>query len=234
MEHTANTAWPPTYTIKRHRRARGVKLRASQERGLEITTPFRFNLREIPQILEQHKSWIIKQLLRLEPRRNAALPDNIAFPANQEIWRVDYVACQSKLEMIERPLREIVLAGKMDDKIRCKALLIAWVKQKAKIYLSAQLTILSEYTQLHFNKVSIRDQKTMWGSCTAGKAISLNYKLLFLPPELVSYVIIHELCHIRFLNHSQKFWALVQTFDPDWQTHRRQLRKAESFIPVWI
>jgi predicted metal-dependent hydrolase len=226
--------WPPAYKIKKHRLARSVKLRTSIKHGLEITTPFRFNIKNIPRILEENKDWIIKQLLSKTSSIDDALPTHITFLAMNETWTIHYMACNAKLELIEKPQKELTFVGKIDNKSLCKQRLLRWVKKQSAHYLSTQLLAISQQTQLNFSKLTLRDQQTRWGSCTSDKAISLNYKLIFLPQELATYVIIHELCHTQFLDHSERFWALVERFDPDWKTHRQRLRKAELFIPGWL
>ncbi len=82
-------------------------------------------------------------------------------------------------------------------------------------------------------RVSIRQQRTRWGSCSRGNSISLNAKLLFLPPELVEYVLLHELCHTRAMDHSARFWAIVAEHDPGFERHRRALKDAGRFVPPW-
>ena len=109
---------------------------------------------------------------------------------------------------------------------------IAWLdKGKAKIFLAQWLHETSATTELSFTKVSIRDQKTRWGSCTPKKHINLNYKLIFLPAALAQHVLIHELCHTIHLNHSRRFWALVARHDPDYKMLDKALRKADQYIP---
>jgi predicted metal-dependent hydrolase len=226
--------WPPQYKLKKHRRARNVKLRASKPHGLQITVPYRFNVDEIPAILEKNKTWIIKQLLLLQSRHSDVLPDQIILNAISEVWTVKYIACDAKLELIQRPAHEIVLVGRIKDKVLCKTLLIEWLKNKSNMVLISHLENLSHRMQLHYSRVTIRDQQTLWGSCTAATSISLNYKLLFLPKELVTHVMIHELCHTQYLNHSSRFWGLVAQHDPAWREMRRKLRRADQLIPLWI
>ncbi|MBX3709132.1 MAG: DUF45 domain-containing protein [Gammaproteobacteria bacterium] len=226
--------WPPQYKIKRHRRAKHVKLRANHHE-LEITLPLRFNLKNVPSILEENKSWIIEQLSKLSLTESNVFPDSIKFNATNESWKIHYVACHAKFEMIVRPHYEIVLVGnRIHDSSSCSAKLNVWIKKQSKHYLHSQLVLLSKSTQLDFESLTVRGQKTLWGSCTAKKSISLNYKLIFLPYHLVRHVMIHELCHTRFLNHSNKFWELVAVHDPDWREHRYELRSANQYIPEWI
>ncbi len=75
-----------------------------------------------------------------------------------------------------------------------------------------------------FARVSIRNQKTCWGSCSRKGNLNFNYKILFLPAYLRDYIIVHELAHLTELNHSPRFWALVASAVPDWRAHRRELR----------
>ena len=123
--------------------------------------------------------------------------------------------------MIIRPTREIVFVGKKVDKQIYKKKLIAWIKNQSKKHLSVELATLSQQTNMNFDTLTIRDQKTRWGSCTSDKSISLNYKLIFLPQRLMQHVIIHELCHTLYLNHSDFFWNKVAEFDTDWHDTKR-------------
>lgn len=231
---TFDIEWPPLYKIKKHKRARHVKLRMSIANGLEITVPYRFNLKEIPFILEEHKKWIIKHFLPAQPKKLDELPTQIYFHAVSELWPIYYESCKAKLELIQRPSHELVLVGTLLDKKIGKEKLLTWIKNKAKLHLIQHLDVISNKTQLPYDQATICDQQTIWGSCTSKKTISLNYKLMFLPKHLVDYVIIHELCHTKYLNHSEKFWSLVSLFDPDWKQHRRELRHANQLIPAWI
>ncbi|MBV9576780.1 MAG: M48 family metallopeptidase [Gammaproteobacteria bacterium] len=226
--------WPPAYKIKKHKRARSVKFRVSAKHGLEITVPYRFNLRNIPAILAENKAWIAKHFLQVQILKTSELPTQIHFSAIQEVWSIHYEPCKTKLTMIERPLNSLVLVGNIYDHALCKKKLLAWVKKKAQLYLTQSLAYFSEFTQLSYERLTIRDQQTLWGSCTAKKAISLNYKLLLLPKYLADYVIIHELCHTKHLNHSEKFWHLVAQYDPHCKQHRKELRQANQLIPAWM
>jgi predicted metal-dependent hydrolase len=89
-------------------------------------------------------------------------------------------------------------------------------------------------TGLTYNRLSIRSQKTRWGSCSSRGNISLNDQLLFLPADAVEYLMIHELCHTRHLNHSKAFWTLVQTHCPDYRTHEKLLRRSQGLVPDWF
>jgi predicted metal-dependent hydrolase len=230
--------WPPDYSIKRHPRARHVKLKASAQHGLEIVVPVRFNQKQIPDILEKNKAWIERRLEEIQQRAHLkmieTLPNVIELRAINEKWKVEYIKSDNKiLHLMARPSKELVLLGDIDDKERCKKLITNWVKVQAEIHLSLLLEKLSRDTRLSFGKVCIRDQRSRWGSCSADKSINLNYKLLFLPPELTTHIIIHELCHTIHLNHSPKFWRLVESFDPEYKQHNTAIKNADAWVPPW-
>lgn len=227
-------AWPPPYQVRRHRRARSVKLRAEQHQGLMITVPYRFSMRELPGILEENKDWIIKQLSCIQLTASLVLPDSVTFYSIQQTWKINYEPADHFFKMTIHAPNELTLKGDQTDHQRCRKVLLHWIKKQSKLYLTAELQRISQETQLHYNELAIRGQKTVWGSCTSRKSISLNYKLFLLPAHLMRYVIVHELCHTTHLNHSTNFWSLVARFDPNYEQHRRELRQAERYIPAWI
>lgn len=230
-----------SYTIKQNARARHVKLRVTAHHGLEIIIPSRFNLKHIPQIIEINKQWIenafSKTQLVCSDKIDNTLPTNIQLNALDETWTIQYIFMpQKKTKLLCLPNNTLLLSGKNDCPILHKKLLRQWIKIKAKAYLLEKLTTLSQENNLPYDQFNLRGQKTRWGSCNAAKSISLNYKLIFLPEHLVTHVILHELAHTIHLNHSAKFWQLLKTVDPNWQTHRRALRHASlhGWIPAWL
>lgn len=97
-------------------------------------------------------------------------------------------------------------------------------KDEARKRIEARLAYFQGVYDVHWNRVSIRNQSTRWGSCSRNGNLSFNYRLLFLPPHLCDYVIVHELCHLREMNHSSKFWALVALTFPDYKKLRQEMR----------
>lgn len=104
-------------------------------------------------------------------------------------------------------------------------------KEAARALVHARLTHFNQHYNLLYNRVAIRNQRRCWGSCTSLKNLNFSYRLLFLPPELADYVIVHELCHIQELNHSPRFWALVAETQPEYKALRRALQQYDH-VPV--
>ena len=96
------------------------------------------------------------------------------------------------------------------------------------------LQALSELTSMPFKKLQIRAQRTCWGSHSGRGTISLNLCLLFLEPQLLRYLMIHELCHGRHMNHSKSFWRLVARFEPNYRKLDRELTECWNRVPDWL
>ncbi len=162
------------------------------------------------------------------------LPENIWLASCRENWKVNYHYSPIKIKLILCPNYEIALLGNIEDHALCLAIIKKWLQQKAETILSSGLFELSREFQLPFHSVKIRNQKTRWGSCSSEKKINLNYKLIFLPPELIRHILIHELCHTVHLNHSPQFWHLVAKYDPNWRLHNRLSKQEEMQLPMWL
>lgn len=231
--------WPPAYTLKKHARAKRVKLKASIQHGLEIVVPASFDNSGVLVILENNRRWIEKNLAQINSTRHLIktnpVPLEIKLPALNENWQVTYIkSLGTKIKLLERPGQELIVLGNIENHTLCIKTLTKWIKEKAAVYLTEQLRWFSEKTQLTFNTVQIRSQQTRWGSCSNNKSINLNYQLLFLPARLLHHILIHELCHTIHMDHSSAFWKLVAAFDPDSNFHRKEVKKALSWVPHWV
>ena len=94
----------------------------------------------------------------------------------------------------------------------------------AKEYFPKRAAYFVQFTGGSYNRISIRDQKTRWGSCSARGTLSFNWRLMLAPPTIADYVIVHELCHLTYMNHSADFWRKVESVYPDYRTARKWLK----------
>lgn len=98
-------------------------------------------------------------------------------------------------------------------------------KKEARALVLERIAHFNQIYACTIQRISIRNQRSRWGSCSQKGNLNFNYRLLKLPRTLVDYVVVHELCHLREFNHSKRFWALVEETLPDFRTRRAALRK---------
>mgnify|MGYP002784317957 CR=1 FL=1 len=230
------------YTVRESKKAKHVSLKMSIRGDLEVIVPPGFDQKRIPEILQSKKRWIDRVIQRMATQQALAgtevlaeQPKRISLQAIAETWNVEYQPTQlATIRVMEQPQSHLFLQGNVADPELCKIALQEWVAHKARLHLPPWLKKISQEVGLPYKRVSIRQQKTIWGSCSVRKTISLNSKLLFLPSELVDYVFVHELCHTVHLNHSDKFWSLVSKHKSDYDILDNQLRDARYLVPWWM
>ncbi len=97
-------------------------------------------------------------------------------------------------------------------------------KKITKLLVLERLKYFNQYYNFNFKNISVRDQKSRWGSCSSRGNLNFNYRLSLLPLELADYIIVHELCHLQEMNHSNNFWQLVAQTQPNYQQLKKQLK----------
>lgn len=229
------------YTIKVSRRARHVSLRITQEDGLVVIIPVGFDENRVPRILAEKANWIARTQKRLthqprpaSPELAQAFPPFIYLPLTGATWKVEYVSSPSRSITLTQPDQQTLrLTGAVGSRSLCGVALRRWISRQARIILPPALIALAREKNIVIGNITIRNQRTRWGSCSRLKSISLNQKLLFLSPDLVRYVMLHELCHTRVMSHSRKFWEQVANYDPDYKMKIKALRESLKYLPVW-
>ena len=203
--------------------------------------PKGFDRRRIPQLIETKKVWLsqVQQRLRMKMQD---LPDDyfllrplqIRLLAIERTYAINYHALERNSLVLTETDFSIELSGPVEDTPACLTRLKDWLRSKAREQLVPQLRETSRKLNLPYKTSLIRGQKTRWGSCSSSKVISLNYKLLFLPPLQVYYLFVHELCHTRHLNHSRQYWELVEQKFPDFKRYEKAMKESWRYVPLWV
>lgn len=227
--------WRQALTVRRSARARYVRLKIHPAGQLELVVPKRFDERRLPAILDEHEAWVLRTLKRLgtgaQRPQPVAAPYQMHFAATGDHWHIEYLSGDDgRYGCRELPGGVLRTAGGTAWHPALKR----WLARKGKELLVPWLEQVSEELELPFSGVTVRGQKSRWGSCSAKHHINLNYALLFLPAEHVRYLFVHELCHTVHLNHSRSYWELVANKEPDYRRLDSELRQATSLIPGWL
>lgn len=98
-------------------------------------------------------------------------------------------------------------------------------KKAARAQFESRVSYFHTITGGIYTSITIRDQKSRWGSCSSRGTLSFNYRLIFAPPTVLDYVVVHELCHLTHMNHSKDFWNMVASVMPDYKIHKKWLRE---------
>ena len=136
--------------------------------------------------------------------------------------------------MRELPGCELQLSGRLEDHARLRQLLVSWLVEHARRQFEPLLRALAVQMAVVPARLQVRCQRSRWGSCSRRRTISLNVCLLFQRPEVLRYLIIHELAHLRYMNHSARFWGEVARYQPGWKTLDRELLQGWQRAPSWI
>lgn len=142
---------------------------------------------------------------------------------------------QKNAEWIKRTRREMELRcerqKKMAEEYRIPdyTSLTPMEKNKIRRHIMERLKLYAPQMGVKFARVTVRDQKTRWGSCSSKGNLNFNYRLHYLPQELMDYVVVHELAHRIHMNHSREFWEVVAAFDADYKEHRKRLKEIRIY-----
>jgi len=229
------------YSLRVSARGRYVRLRVSLRGDLEIVVPKGFDTSKVPQLLERKQQWIRAALKHAELNNDAferastwQLPAHIDLPGIGRCWRVMANPTSARRVTIRAAAADCLsISGAIADEQACRAALDRWLMRQGWEHLPPRLQTLSRATGLHYQRAIVRCQRTRWGSCSRRGSISLNVKLLFLPPELLDYVMIHELCHTVEMNHSPRYWDVVRQHRSDCRALDRRLRDGWKAVPRW-
>lgn len=228
------------YSVRVSQRARYARIVVRPDMSVEVVLPQGVHATHAETLLREKDLWLTRTLNRLRLSapmeqvgcRNSK-PEQISFESVGLDFSITYHRTDSSQVRISDRGAELRLSGCVDDSLKLNMALQRWLKRKGKALLLPVLEAESRRLGLSYHQATVRLQKRCWGSCSRKKTVSLNAKLLFFPQPLMRYVMVHELAHLKEMNHSQAFWALVERYDGNWLEHRRQLKQVSHRIPVW-
>jgi predicted metal-dependent hydrolase len=221
-------------SIRESRRARRLILQAVPPRTVEVVVPRGMRPASIQAFVSEHRDWIARagaELIKAYPE-NDLQPDSIDLRATGERLALRYLAAPAGNHSVRRAGDELHLRGA--GPTSWHPLLRRWLLAQGGRVLKPWLRREAVRTGLTPARVQIRLQKTRWGSCSARGSVSLNAALLLVQPELVRYLMVHELCHLQHLNHSRRYWQAVARHEPGFRELDRRLAACWRELPAWV
>jgi predicted metal-dependent hydrolase len=211
------------YTVRESGRARSLRLKISPRDGLEVVIPVGAKTQDVEAALVSHARWILKHYT----------PETTERPTERRLIsgeKVPFLGQERTLDVGIKPRGKSISVLLDGDKLRVRlpagtpgteetvrASLESWYRAQAKDYIVPRVAELAKQHGFQYDRVTIKGQLTRWGSCSSQRNLNFNWRLMFAPPAAVDYVIIHELCHLKELNHSRRFWSLVGRYCPDYK-----------------
>lgn len=214
------------YTLKRSDKAKHARLEIRPEEGLTVVLPASYGLERARELVLKKQRWVVDKLrtlgqagmLRREPIRSGD--------------RLPYLGRSMKIEARESGSRaggvrvgedRLVVWLAAGDTLHLP--LEKWYREQAKDKIGPMVAELSRMMGLRYNRVTLKSQRTLWGSCSRKRNLNFNWRLIMTPEQVIEYVVIHELAHLRQMNHSPRFWQIVEKHCPSWREHRKWLRE---------
>ena len=228
----------PGIAVRKSNRARRLSIKVYPRGRVEVVVPRRTSARTVQAFVDENREWIGRARASFAehyPPEAFVLPQVVRLPA-VDITAIIRYRPGPESGRVRYAFRNglLTLAGDTGNEAHCVDALRRWLGGVARREFGPRLRSLAVLTGTPFDRMHIRMQRTCWGSRSATGTISLNLCLLFLDPALVRYLMIHELCHGRHMNHSKRFWQLVGRFEPQYRSLDRRLGKAWRDVPAWL
>lgn len=223
------------WSVRQSARARRLSVRVFRHGGVEIVVPPRTSPQRVSAFVSEHREWIERQRRRAAPASHWPLPPpSLELSACGERWHCSVEPGQSRVRLREAGSLQLLMSGRVDDLPQVRHALLRWLVVHAHRRFEPQLRSLGALMGLAHRRLQVRCQRTRWGSCSRTGTISLNVCLLFQTPDVLRYLMVHELAHLRHMNHSSRFWADVERHEPGWKSLDRQLLHGWRRVPSWI
>lgn len=223
----------PYKIIKSSRSTMAISI--SKEAVVVVRIPNRLSYEKGHELARNKSKWIYKHYMKIsegiQKHTDFKWIDGASLELHGEIrlLRIHMTDSVKRVKVEERA-HEIVVTGANSSAEMVKSAVINWYRKQAGSYLIARTRWWALRMNAEFLKISVRDQATRWGSCSAKGCINYNWRLILLPTDLTDYVIVHELAHLKEMNHSKNFWDLVEQELPDYMQRRRRLKDYEIQI----
>lgn len=224
-------------TVRESARARRMFLHVQPPLGVELVVPRGTRPRTVQAFVEEHRAWIDAAYAQIDREYlgdRSMRPERIELPALGRQIGISYrhdAAARRRWMTAGDTLVVRCLGQDLGD---AAEILVAWLMQQARAHLPAQVYARAATIGVRPQQIQVRLQRTRWGSCSARGTISVNAALLFLEPEYVDYLVVHELCHMLHLNHSRAYWRCVERFVPQYRSLDRALARAWQRVPWWV
>lgn len=201
--------------IKKSKQAKHIQLRIHKTGEINLIVPLRSSIEKALNFLDEQLEWIEKKISKLAFNKN----------------KFRYLGSRINIRSITDKKDNLFsiywfdneLIKSTSQEIKVEQLYDQWLFEKAKLFIPQRVHQVADKYGFVFNSVKVKRLRSRWGSCSSKKNLSFSYRLMQFDINVIDYVIIHELCHLKEMNHSKAFWSLVRSVLPDYQNYKKTL-----------
>lgn len=213
------------YQTRFSRKAKRITIKVEYPQQIIVSAPKRTPKKIIDKFVKQQQAWIQQQLKRLKQKSLLIESEDHLLIFGKKYQKINQFQPKHPIGVFIQQDQLLLNFPQEMEKNDVAQELSLFIKKTGRTYLKKRVEQLAGKMKVEYNRLTLRNQKTRWGSCSGQQNLSLNWRLIHYAPKLIDYVIIHELAHLKQHNHSRQFWQLVKQFDSNYKQHRTQLKK---------
>ncbi len=216
--------------VKKIRSSRSLRLRVYDDGRVVLTTPYRVSQSRIDSFLAEHADWINDKVRLVAASRQqlTAERDRLFFRGKEYNFRLSVTTIKKPGVSVSGS--DLLVTCPSEDHNEVRKILEKFYRNQAEKRFKERVPLLADLVGREVVRVTIRDQRTRWGSCSSRNTISLNWRLIMAPDTASDYVIYHELAHLTHMNHSSRFWRLVEEYCPDYKISEKWLKVHQKLL----
>lgn len=215
-----------TYVIKTSPRASHLRLEIRPGSGLTAIVPRHIPISRVKAFIKEKQMWVLAQLgkagaIQTERQGNGLCHGEVLPYLGKKL-----TVCIEKTHEARHRVTldgDTLRIGVINEPPSPRRLAEQWYRTQAKAVIEGKASKMAAEQQVCYNRIAVRGQRTLWGSCSRKRNLSFNWRLMMAPEAVLDYVITHELAHLTEMNHSKRFWSIVSQHCPQWRTQRRWL-----------
>jgi len=222
------------YRIRKSHRAKNIRISFEDGDSLVVTLPYKFHIQKAELALFEHKNWILRKIIESQTKKKSPPPflltDGALLPILDKAYQLSlFVKNQKKARWYFQNNTLNITAPQLTPSIVSRGV-VHWYRTMALLFLEDRVPYWAEKINVSPKNIRAKNQHTLWGSCSKRSNLNFNWRILLLSNQAADYLIIHELFHLKEMNHSPKFWKLVHQYCPEYKIYKIELKHKNAWL----
>ena len=222
------------YRIRKSHRAKNIRMTFEETDHLVVTLPYQYRLQEAQSALLAHKNWILRKIKESQTKRKIPPPflltNGAQLPVLEKAFPLSLsVQNQKRARWNFQHNTLYITAPQLTPSLISRGV-VHWYRTMARLFLEDRVPYWAKIINESPKNIRIKNQHSLWGSCSKKANLNFNWRILLLSNQAADYLIIHELAHLKELNHSPNFWKVVQKYCPEYKRHKAELKYKNAWL----